>query len=324
MNEINANRFKRICVVRTGRSGDHGAFERALRISLRCGAELYIVSVVPSPPPALLRLFAPLNAAPETLTGEAEQSTEVNKMVEIARQRNVVASGEIVHGSSFSEIIRKVLRDKADLLIKTAEPSTGIQRVLFGHTDRQLIRECPCPVWIEKPSHGISHDKILAAVDPTPFQNDSDADSIRENLNIAILEFATHLAHLEEAELHVVHVWSFPFEGLLESRAGLTEEAVAQVGQAIRQKHERGLDELLRPYRSNIARVHLIKGTGGEEISRVATDEIADVVVMGTMCRSGIGGLLIGNTAETVLDQIDCSIIALKPSGFISPLQIEE
>ncbi|HRE31359.1 MAG TPA: universal stress protein, partial [Candidatus Berkiella sp.] len=34
-----------------------------------------------------------------------------------------------------------------------------------------------------------------------------------------------------------------------------------------------------------------------------------------------IPGFIIGNTAENVLQKISCSLLALKPNGFISPVK---
>jgi len=44
---------------------------------------------------------------------------------------------------------------------------------------------------------------------------------------------------------------------------------------------------------------------------------------MGTVNRAGIAGLLIGNTAEKVLRQVDCSTLAVKPEGFITPVLLD-
>lgn len=43
--------------------------------------------------------------------------------------------------------------------------------------------------------------------------------------------------------------------------------------------------------------------------------------IMGTVGRTGIPGFLIGNTAETVLRQVACSVLAVKPTGFVTPVQ---
>ena len=48
-----------------------------------------------------------------------------------------------------------------------------------------------------------------------------------------------------------------------------------------------------------------------------------DLVVMGTVARGGIAGLLIGNTAERILRKLPCSVLAVKPDGFVSPVGLE-
>ena len=49
-----------------------------------------------------------------------------------------------------------------------------------------------------------------------------------------------------------------------------------------------------------------------------------DLVVMGTVARTGVPGFIMGNTAEMILNQIDCSVLAIKPSGFVTPVTLEE
>ena len=314
--------IRSICFLRTANPGDAGAYDRALRLCQRIEAKLSIVTVVQEPPEGIVRLLASWGASAEAVTGEADESTEHERLLELARNRGVNASSELLRGKRFLEVSRKILRDNHDLLIKAAEPTHAIQRVLLGHTDRQLIRKCPCTVWIEKPSRGKTHDRILAAVDPAPFQDDPDVNHLRAELNTSILHYGQLLAQVEEAQLHVVHAWSFDLEMALRSRVGLADEQVAEVGETFRQKHELALAELVRPHMRNISRVHLVKGHAGEEIARIAASESIDLIVMGTLCRSGLGGLLIGNTAETVLDHANCSIVALKPPGFVSPVHL--
>jgi nucleotide-binding universal stress UspA family protein len=68
-------------------------------------------------------------------------------------------------------------------------------------------------------------------------------------------------------------------------------------------------------------KVHFIKGDPGQVIPSFATEHRIDVLVIGTIGRSGTSGLIIGNTAEKVLNQLQCSVLALKPPGFVSPIQ---
>jgi nucleotide-binding universal stress UspA family protein len=55
-----------------------------------------------------------------------------------------------------------------------------------------------------------------------------------------------------------------------------------------------------------------------------AMEEQIDLIVMGTVGRSGISGLFIGNTAEKVLQKVDCSVLAVKPEGFVSPVKLDQ
>jgi len=44
---------------------------------------------------------------------------------------------------------------------------------------------------------------------------------------------------------------------------------------------------------------------------------------MGTVGRTGIQGFFIGNTAEEILNQVECSVLAVKPPGFQTPVPDE-
>jgi nucleotide-binding universal stress UspA family protein len=67
-------------------------------------------------------------------------------------------------------------------------------------------------------------------------------------------------------------------------------------------------------------RIHLLRGEAKKEIPALVRDLNADLVVMGTVARTGISGFIIGNTAEAILDQMQCSVLAIKPPGFVSPV----
>ena len=68
----------------------------------------------------------------------------------------------------------------------------------------------------------------------------------------------------------------------------------------------------------------------GEMIRPKALSELARkskrliLLVMGTVCRTGLSGFLIGNTAEEVLGAVDCSVLTVKPEGFVSPVTLDD
>lgn len=69
-------------------------------------------------------------------------------------------------GNAVVEIIKEVIRGGHDLLIKAASGKQTFTDRLFGNIAFKLLRKCPCPVLIVKPSENASFHKILAPVDP--------------------------------------------------------------------------------------------------------------------------------------------------------------
>lgn len=49
-----------------------------------------------------------------------------------------------------------------------------------------------------------------------------------------------------------------------------------------------------------------------------------DILVMGTIARTGIPGFMIGNTAEDILNSVDCSVLTVKPPNYVSPLNLSD
>jgi len=70
--------------------------------------------------------------------------------------------------------------------------------------------------------------------------------------------------------------------------------------------------------------LHLQKSSPRREISALAIKIKADLVVMGTVARTGISGFFMGNTAETIINQLDCSILAIKPQGLETPVTLTD
>ena len=211
----------------------------------------------------------------------------------------------------FLTIIYRVLRHEHDLLIRTAERVTGLKAMLFHPTDRHLMRKCPCPVWMIRPERHATYQRILAAVDPFP------DDEINDDLNRRILELASSHAARDGTELHVVHAYRVGSEALLPTDFDVDEYRKAVIG-----LHRGQLDALLAGYSIPRQRIHMVEGSAGEVIPRVASRERADLIVMGTLARVGIPGLFIGNTAERTLDHVECDVLTIKPKGFVTPVRL--
>jgi len=143
---------------------------------------------------------------------------------------------------------------------------------------------------------------------------------------------AGSLALSDFAELHIVHAWHAIAESAMRGAfmRRPEDEIIAYVEQ-VRQQHAASLDGLIREVTGNLdqgawdylkPQTHLVKGSARKEIPLLAKQIEADLVVMGTVARTGVPGFIMGNTAETILNQIDCSVLAVKPPGFTTPVTL--
>jgi universal stress protein E len=67
---------------------------------------------------------------------------------------------------------------------------------------------------------------------------------------------------------------------------------------------------------------HVDMGLPEDVIPKYAEQLDAELVVLGTVGRNGISAALIGNTAEHVIDKLNCDVLAIKPEGFICPIKV--
>lgn len=180
----------------------------------------------------------------------------------------------------------------------------------------QLFRQCPCPVWAVGPAATTAPRRVLAAVHATA------EDAEEQALNRKILEAALLLAGFGGGAVTVFQAWSAFGEDLLRSHS--KPEEVAAYVKAASDTAQSALDDLVKSFgdRLGSARVELKKGDPEDLIPRFVVSEGIDLLVMGTVARTGIAGLIIGNTAERLLQRLICSVFAIKPDGFRTPVRL--
>lgn len=59
-------------------------------------------------------------------------------------------------------------------------------------------------------------------------------------------------------------------------------------------------------------------------INNLAAKKQVDLILMGTVCRTGMTDFFIGNSVENVIQQVIYSMLTVKPEGFVSPFLLEE
>jgi len=319
------NRFSNIVFVAESGADDVAAFRQAVALANNNQAQLTVVGLVDALGKQRANADTPTS---KLLDAIVEQRCEqLQMLIQSASTSGPKIEVKVLVGMGFIEIIREVLRHKRDLVIKCVENTEGFGQRLFASTDMKLMRKCPCPLWLIKSTQHEGYREILAAVGYDP--DDTQADA----LNRQILEMATSLALSDFAQLHVVHAWRFAHESFFRSRrVSFTDsdvDAMVQKEEDIRSgwlealvnknstAHGKEVVDYLKP------QLHLVKGDASHVVPALANELGAELVIMGTVGRAGIPGLLIGNTAENILNQIDCSVLTIKPAGFVSPVPLD-
>jgi len=243
-----------------------------------------------------------------------ECKSRLDEVAASVRKMGVRPATQVLIGDPGIEVVRDVLEHERDLVIMTAEGAGGAKSRLFGSTSKHLMRKCPVPLFVMKPSRRKHFHRILAAIDP---QVTGDA---RDTLNVLILELAVSMSAREDADLHVVHAWTMFGEAMLRGRGGMFAEDVDRLVREESEKRRRVVQSLLAKHSIARFQLHLPKGDAADAVPRLVSKLEIDLLVMGTVCRTGIPGFLIGNTAERILDEVDCSVLVVKPVGFVSPV----
>jgi len=215
------------------------------------------------------------------------------------------------HNRPFEAIIEQVIKQGYDLVIKGTHQHDKFKSVVFTPTDWHVLRKCPCPVLLVKEHEWPSNGNILAAV------NVGSDEAEHHSLNVKITEEAKQLAKLIQANVHLVN--SFPGTPV-NIAIEIPEFNSTAYNDTMLKHHEQAMIAHANQFDISVVNTHVKEGLPETVIEQVADKLDAELVILGTIGRTGISAALIGNTAEHVIDQLNCDVLALKPDGYISPL----
>lgn len=317
------NRFKKILYVLGDPINEpQTSLIRAISLAKNNQAELTVLFILPKMPSKESDISE--QALKEKILEREKE--HLNKVLS-SSNKDVSIKFECRIGKKYVETIRSVLLNNFDLVVKDTDNVSWLERII-GSDDMHLLRKCPCPVWLMKNEREDNYDQIIAAVD---FDTTS-VETCNNELNETIVALASSLALSGFASLHIVNAYDVPEAGYLSLWADRPEQLKEELFDSEHQVRKHKMNMLLADLKNKIGEksynylsptIHLVRGTPGREIPKLAKEIEADLVVMGTVARTGVAGVLIGNTAETLLAQIQSSVLAIKPDSFISPMSLD-
>lgn len=307
--------FHNILFVSKGNSDQTEGLKQALWLANENNAAFKVLIICPEFPDSM-------SEYKEKFEASIREQFEENIDTVLAELKISNKFGQINIELEFGEapavrMIRQVLRNGHDLLIKDAEKIEMGKG--FKSMDMELLRMCPCPVWLcRKIIHPHNNIYLAAAIDP---END---DQVGHDLSLRLLMLSRSLADRCNKELKIISCWDYELEDYLRNSVwvDLSEEELQEMMTSIEMKHLEALNALINEsHIDGKIRIEHIRGAPDQIIPGYVSDKKIDLLVMGTVARTGIQGFLIGNTAENIVQKIGCSLLALKPNGFISPVK---
>jgi len=287
------------------------AIRRAIWLAEHSSAELTFFAALDISAHTEEILADEFDAVTHSVKSDAKQV--LDELVAQAVEKGVSAKSELVIGEPWKEIIHSVIDKKHDLVIVGTANRGTVSRFFFGSTGMKLLRNCPCPVWVSRPDPNIKDLNILVA---SELSDDS----------LDLLHLAVNAGQLAECQIHLVHALEDTMSHRLWLRS-LPDEKVQEFHQQKQNEIEQALQEQLSQtdHRTlqNPVNVHVKEGPADVVILDLIEELGIDLLMMGTVARSGISGLILGNTAERLLGHVSCSVLAVKPKDFECPIRFD-
>ncbi|MFQ5592474.1 MAG: universal stress protein [Phycisphaerae bacterium] len=228
--------------------------------------------------------------------------TQLKELVVGSEPQDGSVDVDTMTGTPFLELLRRVNRTSADLLVLgsngSSDPSKGA-----GTLATKCVRKAATKVLLVRAMHAERFKKVVACVD---FSESSHR----------VVEQAIRVAQQDSASLHLLHVFSAPWKGSNYVPKPSTED---------QQQHSDSLSErmqlALQPFESEIRALQVETNVvenarESDGIVKFIGDSAADLVVVGTRGRTGMRAVLLGTVAERIVRESPCSVLAVKPDDF--------
>ena len=308
--------YQNILYVTNGHSDQGEALKQAVTLAAQCQSKLTVMLTYPELPAQLQHYRA---------TFEGGLQNEITKNMQTIREEGSLSidlsAVEFISSTKkpvFIEIIHHVLQHNNDLVIKEAWPFNADTMKGLRALDINLIRKCPCPVWLGRPYVADGRFNLALAIDAYT------DDQIEEDINTDLIHTAAELTRHLDGHLTILSCWDFTYEPYLRKSGfvRIPDQDLDDMVEQEQQNHEKALNNWIKSanFKGLDYTVLNPRGLPEDIIPKFIEDKNIDLLIMGTVGRAGIPGFVMGNTAEDILQQINSSLLAIKPKGFKTPV----
>ncbi|MDO5055242.1 MAG: universal stress protein UspE [Pasteurella oralis] len=211
------------------------------------------------------------------------------------------------HSNEAEAITHEVEQNQYDLVVKYTKEEESITSLIFTPMDWQLLRKCPKPLLMVRDGDWKHQRRILIAVNVA-----DDEEKNHKVFNEQLVSLGIDLAdNLERGNVHLVTAYPpTPVNMAID----LPEFNSGEYEKNIRGQHLLNMKTLRQQFGIDDDHTHVREGFPEEVIPQVAQELEAELVVLGTIGRTGLSAAFLGNTAEHVINKLSCNLLAIKPN----------
>lgn len=220
--------------------------------------------------------------------------------------------GVHAYGKLHETIITNAVDYGADYIFKPLRHHGTLRRMMYTSTDWNLVRFCPCPLLLVSNKSQVHGKPVLATLDLET------RDAPHKALNEIVLNRAQALSELIGGEVHLVNAYNMV---TLAGGDASLDPLKYDVLKGRRAEYFKKAEAIAEANGIPLDRIHLEEGAPEMVVNHVSEAINAGIVVLGTMARTGMSGMFIGNTAESVLEGANCDVFVIKQADFVNPAQ---
>ena len=217
-------------------------------------------------------------------------------------------SSTVVWQSNEAEAItREVETHNYDLVVKYTKAEESLKSLIVTPVDWQILRKCPTPILVVKDGDWKHQRRILVAVNVSDDENEA-----HSSFNDELVSLSMDLADsLDRGNIHLVTAYPpTPINMAID----LPEFSTGDGNSGLRRQYLLNMKALRQKYGISDDHTHVLEGFPEDVIPQVAEKLEAELVILGTIGRTGLSAAFLGNTAEHVISKLNCNLLAIKPS----------
>ncbi|PCJ47995.1 MAG: universal stress protein UspE [Gammaproteobacteria bacterium] len=302
------DKLNKIIVIFDEKQEQQTAIERALELARLTRANIHVIATIFS---NINVTFSHLQLDTEAIIRESmlnRLNKDLKSHIDSLDTSQVNISYETLWSPRPSIDIAEICESQGfDLLIKTANKHHLFDGVFHTPLDWHLLRECPCAVMLVSNKQHAKDRPLIVAIDAN-----SD-DHAHSSLNDKLLDSAQYFSKIFKDEIIAVNACPpLPVMTDLEY-ASIDPSSYIEEMKKIASANTL---KVIRQFNLNESNMKILEGIPEVVIPGFAEQIDSPLIILGTVSRSGLSGFFLGNTAEHLLYNLQCDILAIKPDGF--------